>query len=93
MSKELTVAEQVIVSKAAQDLHRYERTCSEHSAILRSDLDAFMKAYQEYKANSNLTDFMPPRDEFERYIEDSEKVLKKDCKTVLEYAGYTSSTK
>ena len=29
--------------------------------------------------------FLPRRDEFDRYIEDSEKVLKKDCRTVLEY--------
>lgn len=29
--------------------------------------------------------FMPTREEFDRYIEESEKVLKKECKTALEY--------
>ena len=29
--------------------------------------------------------FLPRRDEFHRYIEHSEKVLKKDCRTVLEF--------
>ena len=88
MPEKLTVAERAIVAKASQDLYRYERTCTEHSAILRRDLGAFSKAYEEYSANSNQLGFMPPRDEFDRYIEDSEKVLKKDCRNVLEYAAY-----
>jgi hypothetical protein len=88
MPKKLTVAERAIVAKASQDLYRYERTCTEHSAVLRRDLGAFSKAYEEYSANSNPMGFMPPRDEFDRYIEDSEKVLKKDCRNVLEYAAY-----
>ena len=29
--------------------------------------------------------FMPRRDEFHRYIEHSENVLKKDCRTVLAF--------
>ncbi len=92
MQKELTAAEQAIVDKASQDLYRYERICTEHSAVLRADLEAFTKAYQEYATNSkNPTGFMSPREEFDRYIEDAEKVLKKDCKTALEYAAYTSS--
>lgn len=93
MPKELTVAEQAIVAKASQDLYRYERIWTEHSEILQKDLEAYTKAYREYKATSNPTDFQPPLNEVDRHIEDSEKVLKKDCKTLLEYAAYTSSTK
>lgn len=88
MPKKLTVAEQAIVVKASQDLYRYERTCEEHSAVLRRDLEGCTKAHKEYTANSNPTGFMPPRNEFDRYIEESEKVLKKECRTVLEYAAY-----
>ncbi|KAF8349643.1 hypothetical protein F5887DRAFT_947384 [Amanita rubescens] len=89
-----TAAEQAIIAKASQDLYRYERTCTEHSAILRRDVEALTKAQQEYKANSlNPMGFMPCRDEFDRYIEHSEKVLKTDCRTVLDHlhvvhAGY-----
>lgn len=31
--------------------------------------------------------FMPSRDEFDRYIEESEEVLQKDYKTAPEYAA------
>jgi hypothetical protein len=88
MPKKLTVAELAIVNKASQDLFRYERTCEEHSAVLRGDLEGYTKAHQEYTANSNPVGFMPPRAEFDRYIEESEKVLKKECRTILEYALY-----
>jgi hypothetical protein len=88
MPKKLTVAEQAIVTKASIDLYRYERICEEHSAVLRGDVEGFTKAHQEYTANSNPTGFMPPRDEFDRYIEESEEVLKKECRTLLEYASY-----
>ena len=40
MPKKLTVAEQVVVAKASQDLYRYERICEEHSAVLRRDVEA-----------------------------------------------------
>jgi hypothetical protein len=83
MSKKLTVAEQAIVAKASQDLYRYERICEEHSAVLRRDAEACIKAHQEYTANSPPMGFMPPRNEFDRYIEESENVLKKECRTVL----------
>jgi hypothetical protein len=86
--KKLTVAEQAIVTKASQDLYRYERICEEHSAILRRDPDGCLKAHREYTANSNSMGFMPARDEFDRYIEESEEVLKKECRTLLEYASY-----
>ena len=88
MPKKLTVAEQAIVAQASQDLYRYERTCEEHSAILRRDPAACMKAHREYTANSPPMGFMPPGDEFDHYIEESEKVLTKECRTVLEYASY-----
>ena len=88
MPKKLTVAEQAIVAKASQDLYRYERICEEHSAVLRRDPDGCTKAHQEYTANSNPMGFLPPRDEFDRYIEESEKVLEKECSTLLEYASY-----
>lgn len=55
MPKKLTVAEHAIVAKASQDLYRYERTCEEHSAVLRRDLEGCTKAHQEYTANSNPT--------------------------------------
>lgn len=82
----LTDAEQAIVAKASQDLYRYERICEEHSAVLRKDAEACIKAHQEYTANSPPMGFMPPRNEFDRYIKESENVLKKECRTVLEYA-------
>ena len=85
MPKKLTVAEQVVVAKASQDLYRYERICEEHSAVLRRDVEACLKAHQEYTANSPPMGFMPPSNEFDRYIEESEKVLEKKCRTVLEY--------
>ncbi|KAM6501540.1 hypothetical protein JOM56_001517 [Amanita muscaria] len=85
MSENLTVAEQAIVAKASQDLYRYERTCEEHSAVLSRDLEGCIKVHEEYTANSNPMSFMPPRDEFDRHIEESEKVLKKDCRTVLDH--------
>ncbi|KAH9970524.1 hypothetical protein BGW80DRAFT_1329785 [Lactifluus volemus] len=85
MPKKLTVAEQAIVAKASQDLYQYEKTCEEHSAVLRKDLEGSTKAHQEYTANSNPMGFTPPRDEFDRYIEESEKVLKKECKTLLDH--------
>ncbi|KAH9970538.1 hypothetical protein BGW80DRAFT_1329859 [Lactifluus volemus] len=93
MPKKLTVAEQAIVAKASQDLYQYEKTCEEHSAVLRKDLEGLTKAHQEYTANSNPMGFTPPRDEFDHYIEESEKVLKKECKTLLDhlhvvYAAY-----
>ena len=88
MAKKLTVAEQAIVAKASQDLYRYERICEEHSAILRRDVEACTKAHQEYTANSPPMGFMPPHNEYDRYIEESEKVLKKKCSTALEYAAY-----
>lgn len=86
MPKKLTVAEQAIAAKASQDLYQYEKICEEHSAVLRRDSEGCLKAHQEYTANANPMGFMPPRDEFDCYIEESEKVLKKDCRTVLEYA-------
>ncbi|KAF8343486.1 hypothetical protein F5887DRAFT_973233 [Amanita rubescens] len=78
-----TIAEQAIIAKASQDLYRYERICTEHSAVLRRDLGALTKAQREYKANSKPMGL--PRH--------SEKVLKKDCRTVLDhlhvvYAAY-----
>jgi hypothetical protein len=74
------------VAKASQDLYRYERICEEHSAVLSCvrDAEACIKAHQEYTANSPPMGFMPPCNEFDRYIE----VLKKECRTVLEYAAY-----
>ena len=84
----LTVPEQAIVVKAFQDLYRYERTCEEHSVVLRRDVESTTKAHQEYTANSLPMGFIPPRDEFDHYNEESEKELKKECKTVLEYAVY-----
>jgi hypothetical protein len=87
MPKKLTDAEEAIVAKASQDLHRYERICKEHSAILRRDTEGCDKAYQEYAANSN--GFVPPPfNELDHHIEESEKVLKKECRTLLEYAAY-----
>jgi hypothetical protein len=83
MPKKLTVTEQAIVAKASQDLYQYERTCEEHSVVLHRDLEGCTKAHQEYTANSNPMGFMPPHDEFDCYIGESEKVLKKDCRTVL----------
>jgi hypothetical protein len=74
-----------IVTKASQDLYRYERICEEHSAILRRDPDGCLKAHREYTANSNSMGFMPARDEFDRYIEESEEVLKKECRTLLDH--------
>lgn len=50
MPKQFTAAEQAIIAKASQDLYRYEKTCTEHSAILRRDIEALTKAQQEYKA-------------------------------------------
>jgi len=85
MAKKLTVAELAIVAKASQDLYRYERICEEHSAILRRDPDGCLKAHQEYTANSNSMGFMPARDEFDRYIEESEEVLKKECRTLHDH--------
>lgn len=32
--------------------------------------------------------FMPPRDEFDHYIEVAEKVLTTECRTLLEYVAY-----
>jgi hypothetical protein len=75
-----------IITKASQDLHRYERIAEEHSVILRKDLDGLNRAHQEYAANSPPMGFLPPRDEFNRYIEESEKVLTKKCRTLLEHA-------
>lgn len=69
-----TAAEQALIAKASQDLYRYERICTEHSAISRRDVEALTKAHQEYKANS-----------LNRMGEHPEKVLKADYKTVLEY--------
>jgi hypothetical protein len=85
MPEIFTIAEQAIIDKASQDLYRYERICAEHSAILRRDLGALTKAQREYKANSKPMGALPCRNEFDSYIEDSEKVLKKDCRTVLEF--------
>jgi hypothetical protein len=88
MPKRFTVAEEAIITKASQDLYRYERTCEEHSIILRRDEEGCIKAHQEYTANSPPMGFLPARDEFDRYIEESERVLKKECRTLLEYAAY-----
>ncbi|KAF8808767.1 hypothetical protein BYT27DRAFT_7095966 [Phlegmacium glaucopus] len=85
MPEKLTVAEQAIVAKASQDLYQYERICEEHSAILLRDLEGCTKEHQEYTENSNLTGFMPPCNKFDHYIEESEKVLKKECRTVLDH--------
>jgi hypothetical protein len=63
-------------------IYRYERTREGQSAVLRRDLEGCSKAHQEseYTANSWLR---AARDEFDRYIEESEKVLKKDCRTSM----------
>jgi hypothetical protein len=88
MSKELTEIEQAIVIKASEDLHRYERTCEKHSAVLRRDIEVSRRVQEECAANSlNPMGFMPPRDKFDRYIEEAEAVLQKDCNTALEYAA------
>ena len=84
--KKFTAAEQALIAKAAQDLHRYERIAEEHSVVLRKDLDGLKRAHQEYAANSPPMGFLPPRDEFDHYIEMSEEVLKKKCRALLEYA-------
>ena len=81
MPKKFTVAEEAIITKASQDLHQYERICEEHSVVLRRDAEGSMKAHQEYTANSLPMGFIPPRDD--HYIEELEKELKKECKTVL----------
>ena len=81
-----TAAERDLITQGSQDLYRYERIAEEHSLILRKDLKGLNKAHQEYTANSPPMGFLPPRDEFDRYIEDSEKVLTKKCITLLEYA-------
>jgi hypothetical protein len=82
MPKKFTVA---LITKASQDFYRYERIAEEHSVILRKDLEGSNRAHQEYTANSPPMGFLPSRDEFDRYIEESEKVLKKKCITLLEY--------
>jgi hypothetical protein len=86
MPEKFTAAERDLITKASQDLHRYERIAEEHSVILRKDLDGLNRAHQEYAANSPPMGFLPPRDEFNRYIEESEKVLTKKCRTLLEHA-------
>ena len=64
------------------------KMCEEHSAVLRRDVEEYIKAHQEYTANSPPMGFMPPRDEFDHYIEVSEKVLKTECRTLLEQVAY-----
>ena len=86
MPKKFTVAERALITKASQDLHRYGKIAEEHSVILRKDLEGLNRAHQEYTANSPPMGFLPPRDEFDRYIEESEKVLTNNCRTLLEYA-------
>lgn len=86
MPKKFTAAEQALITKASKDLYRYEKIAEEHSVILRKDLEGLNRAHQEYTANSPPMGFLPPRDEFDRYIEESEKVLTKKCRTLLEYA-------
>ena len=88
MPKTFTVAEQAIITKSSQDLYRYSRICEERSAILRRDPEACRKAHQEYSANSPPMGFMPPCNEYDRHIEEAEKVLKKECRTAIEYAVY-----
>ena len=88
MPKKFTVAEEAIITKGSQDLHRYERICEEHSVVLRRDPEGSMKAHQEYTANSPPMGFMPTNDEFDHYIEVSGKVLKTECRTLLEYVAY-----
>ena len=85
MSEKFTAAEEAIITKASQDLHRYGKICEEHSVILRRDVEGSIKAHQEYTANSPPMDFMPPRDEFDHYTEVSEKVLTSECRTALEH--------
>ena len=80
----LTTVQHTIAEKASEDLYRYEKTCEEHSAVLRRDPEGYAKAYEEYSANSNKTGFMPPRGDFDHYIEESEKVLEKECTNLLE---------
>ena len=86
--KRFTVEEEAIITKASQDLHRYEKICEEHSVVLRRDPEGCIKAHQEYTANSPPMGFMPPRDEFNHYIKVAENVLKTECKTILEYVAY-----
>ena len=88
MPKKFTDAGEASITKASQDLHRYEKICEEHSAVLRRDVEEYIKAHQEYTANSPPMGFMPPRDEFDHYIEVSEKVLKTECRTLLEQVAY-----
>ena len=88
MPKKFTVAEQAIITKSSQDLYRYLRICEEHSAVLRKDPEACRKAHQEYIANSPPLGFMPSCNEYDRHIEEAEKVIKKECRTALEYAVY-----
>jgi hypothetical protein len=80
----LTPSQQAIAEMASKDLYRYEKTCEEHLAILRRDPEGCAKAYEEYSTNSNKTGFIPPRGDFNHHIEESEKVLKKECTTLLE---------
>ena len=76
--------QQAIAKEASEDLHRYEKTGEEHSAVLRRDPEGYAKAYEEYSANSNKMGFTPPRCDFDHYIQESEKVLKKKCSNLLE---------
>jgi hypothetical protein len=50
-------------------------------------LDSCSGELSNARFDSNPLGFMPSCNGFDRYIEESEKVLKKECKTLLEYAA------
>jgi hypothetical protein len=81
----LTTTQRAIIEKASADLCRYNKAGEEHAAMLRRDWEGYAKVYEEYSARSkHPMGFMPAPDDINYYIEESEKVLKKECTTLLE---------
>ncbi|THU96000.1 hypothetical protein K435DRAFT_966163 [Dendrothele bispora CBS 962.96] len=83
----LSLADQKIAKELGQKLFNYETSTENHAAILRADPTGYSKAYREYVKTFSPAPMgtLPPPNEMDRCILESERLLTKECTTPLDH--------
>ncbi len=80
----LNAADRALVEELGQKIFDWERLAEEHSAVLRTDPNAYAEAWQAYAAKAPQIGTVPTRDSYEEHILLGEKLLAKKCVTIYE---------
>lgn len=89
MAPRLSQAERAVAEEIGQTMFRYDSAAEKHGAVLRRDPEGYAAAYREYALlKPPPLGHMPPADDLERCVRESEIMLAKDCQTPYEFVGF-----